>query len=138
MATIVLGNNRYINCGSAVTMYGTELFNLREVGENGQIVVDFDVLDKDGRRLIRVKKNQVVDSADGVSIEVKPGSVKAISADGNKIASARILDENTVAVTGLFWVNGVCCEITEKQMSVAGLSISGSTFRDTPSALVLR
>lgn len=127
MATINLGTNKFINCGTALLLRGEEVFHLREGENTDQLLVDFDLYNQKDERLLRVKKNQVVHAAPGYAVRVEAKKVTVTDEQGVVVATAEQTDLDTVSVTGTFWRHGVCCVITSSELKCGGLTTRNGT-----------
>lgn len=128
MPTLNLGSNLYINCGSAVTLAGLDIFNLRSGANNDQLLCDFDILAKDDTKIAVIRKNQVVYAASGYTMETGQKEVIIKEPDGSVFATAKATALDAVSITGTFWHKGRCCVIEENQMSVGGIIMRAGKF----------
>ena len=124
---VLLGTNEITDCRAVLIVNGVEVFRLRERDKDGRLIVDFDIRDSDGNRLAKVAKNNVVHSADGYSVKHGACESAVISPDSSTpIARVEELSENTVRITGEFWIKGHHVSITEAALVSGGKTMSGN------------
>ncbi|MHC1698829.1 MAG: hypothetical protein AB9919_12365 [Geobacteraceae bacterium] len=56
---VIIGGNTYINTPKIVDYKGTSLFTIRR-GDDGLLGIDFDIFDKQGKRVATVRKGVIV------------------------------------------------------------------------------
>ena len=135
---VLLGNNTISNCEAALVVNGTEVFRLRSRGNDGQLVVDFDMRGPDGDRLAKVAKNNVVHAADGYDVvhAARESSVTH-SESGTTIARVEEIDHETVRITGEFWVDGHHVSITEEALTSGTITMSENVIDGFSKAIAL-
>lgn len=117
--TLVLGNCEIKDCEAALVVTGSqkkklEVFRLREREEDGTLIVDFDVRDKDGKLLTKVFKNHVTHAEPGYRFTNSQGCAEVVEeATGKPIVRVEALSLRVVRVTGVFCFDGVFFHLSE-------------------------
>jgi hypothetical protein len=122
--TVTLGNNDITNCAAALVIEGVEVFRLRE--DDGQLLVDCDVLNHEGQRMAKIVRNTPIVVADGFRAHIKPGEPTEVIYEENGQVVARFERKGPrhVKITGVFCVNGYCVFIDDE----AGLRTNEEAF----------
>jgi hypothetical protein len=111
--TVTLGNNDIIDCAAALLIEGEEVFRLRE--DEGQLLVDCDMLNDKGPRMARIVRNTPVMVAEGFKAHIKPGEPTQViyEATGQVVARFERKGPRHVKITGVFCANGYAVSLTE-------------------------
>jgi hypothetical protein len=137
--TVLLGNNRIIDCDAALVVEDVEVFRLREHDRDGNLVVDFDVRAADGTLIAKIARNYVAHVADGYEYRNQKPVAEVIETEtGLVVARVAQQGSDTVAITGTFHVNGYPVLIVPDRLVADGVELSGSEIRGYGKAVVLR
>jgi hypothetical protein len=83
---VILGSNIIENCDAALIVNETEVFRLRSRYKDGRLVCDFDLRDKNGTRIAKISKNNVVYAAEGYKVHNFPRESYIQDSNGNILA----------------------------------------------------
>ncbi len=132
---LILGNNEIIDCDAALVVNGVEVFRLRKRSGDERLVCDFDIRDKEGNRLAKVAKNNVVYAAEGHKVENIPRQSKVTDANGKVIACVQEIGLETIKVTGEFWIEGHNIAISDNGLVSGGITMSGNVINHCGKAI---
>jgi hypothetical protein len=136
--TVLLGSNRIIHCDAALVVEGEEVFRLHEHTRDGNLVVDFDVRAADGARIAKIAQNHVTHLAPDYEFRRRTGVAEVINkTTGHVIARAEQRESETVAITGVFHVNGYAVLITPNYLKASGVTTAGNEIRGYGKAIAL-
>ncbi len=134
--TLLLGNNRIVDCDAALVVEGVEVFRLRERAHDGQLVVDFDLRDQTDERLATIAKNHVVHVSPSLEVKSQPGLYQVLNPQsGEVLASVEEITAGTVKVTGTFWIKGFCISVGEDETKIGGITFSRNTIQGFKTAI---
>ena len=137
--TVLLGDNRIVDCDAALVVEGEEVFRLREHDRDGNLVVDFDVRAVDDTRIAKIAKNYVAYAAPGYEFRNRKGVAEVVEAStGRVVARVEQQGPETVAITGMFNVKGYGVLITPEGLVADRSVISGNEIRGSGKAIVLK
>jgi len=134
---VFLGSNEIRDCQAALIVNGVEVFRLRQRSGDGRLTVDFDVRDAKGRRLAKVAKNNVVYASEGYSVTHGARESSVVGPDGTAIARVKELSEDTIRITGQFWIDGHHVSITDDVLVSGGITLSGNRITGFGAAIKL-
>ena len=126
---VILGNNIIENCNAALIVNGTEVFRLRYRDKDGRLICDFDVRDKNGTRIAKIAKNNVVYAADGYEVHNLPRESYIQDSGGNILARVQEIGDDEIKITGEFWVDKHQVLISDDALMSGGVRMSGNTIR---------
>jgi hypothetical protein len=124
---VILGNNVIENCDAALVVKGTEVFRLRNRESDDRLVCDFDVRDKNGIRIVKVAKNNVVYAAPGYEIRHLPRESCVQDSNGNILVRVQETANDEIRIIGDFWVEGHRVLITKDELVSGSIILSGNT-----------
>lgn len=124
-----LGSNIIENCDAALVVNGTEVFRLRHRNSDGRLICDLDVRDKNGTRIAKVAKNNVMYAADGYEVHHLPRESYIQDSVGNILARVQEIGNDEIKITGEFWVDGHQVLISDDALVSGGITMSGNTVR---------
>jgi hypothetical protein len=109
--TMILGSNEIVNCDAALILENEEVFRIRE-DETGQLLIDCDLRDKQGKRIGKIVRNTPVFVAPGYVNRVRPNGPSEVQMIGGQLLS-RIerLGPRKISVDGTFNVEGGGCYV---------------------------
>ena len=137
--TLVLGNNRIVNCDAVLVVEDEEVFRLRERDKDGNLVVDFDLRALDGTRIAKVAKNYVAYAAPGYAVRNRTGVAEVINeTTGEVVARIEAQGPDTVTVVGTFHVKGHTVKITPTYLDTGGVTMSGNEIHGSGKAIALK
>jgi hypothetical protein len=93
------------------------------------LVCDFDIRDKNGNRIAKVAKNNVVYAADGYEVHHLPRESYIQDSNGNILARVQEIGEDEIRITGEFWVDGHRVLISDDTLVSGGITMAGNTIR---------
>ena len=125
---VILGNNTIENCDAALVVNGTEVFRLRSRDSDGTLICDFDVRDRDGARIAKIAKNNVVYKANGCEVHNLPKESYIQDANGKVLARVQEIGIYEIRITGEFWVDGHHVLISDDALVSDGFILSGNTI----------
>ena len=138
MTNVYLGNNLIRNCEAVLIVERVEVFRLRERSGDAQLVVDFDVRDKDGNKIAKIAKNNVVFVAEGYEKVNGPKEsfVRNIKT-GEIIAKAEELSDTSIRIIGDFWIDGFHVSISNDALVFNSITLAGNRINGFKKGIVL-
>jgi hypothetical protein len=137
-STIILGTNIIADSDSALVVDDVEVFRLRERSGDGQLVVDFDIRNEKGEKLVVIAKNNIVHAAKGYSATHKPSESIVLDPSGQVIAKVTEIDSGTIGIIGDFWIKGFHVSITDEQLVAGPVTMKGNKVAGFGKAIWLK
>ena len=136
--TVNLGSNIIADCLAALVIEDIEVFRFRERSGDGQLVVDFDIRNNAGEKLVVIAKNNTVFAAPGFC--VKNLSAESFVEDGTGKLYARVkeISPGLLSVEGEFCVEGFAVSITSAKLVAGGITMSGNRISGFGKAICLK
>lgn len=134
---VFLGSNEINDCEAALVVNGEEVFRFRERESDGRMVCDFDVRDKDGNRLAKISKNNVVHVAPGFVVEHQPRVSNIKNSDGEIIACVEEIAIDIIKVQGSFCINGHTVVINSETLISGGVTMAGNKISGYKKAIAI-
>jgi hypothetical protein len=129
MATLILGSNTITHCTQVLMIAGKEVFRLRQMDDEGQLVADFEVCDAQGRQIARTIRNRIVQGDAGITVSHGPRMSEVLDATQHSLARVELLAADTVLLTGTFGIPGLVMEAAADALRMpAGGRISRCAF----------
>ena len=109
--TMILGSNEIANCDAALILEGEEVFRVEEGGK-GDLIINFDLRDKQGKRIAKMLRNTFAFLAPGHVNRFSPNRRSEVQMIGGQLIS-RIerLGPRRISVDGTFNVEGGGCYV---------------------------
>ena len=136
--TVNLGSNIIEGCAAVLVIEDVEVFRFRERTGDGQLVVDFDIRDPDGEKLIVVAKNNVVFAAKGFVTQNLASESRVEDASGKVYARVKEVAAGVISIEGQFCVKGYTISITPQQLVAGGVTMVGNHIKGFGKAIWLK
>jgi len=130
---IKLGGNVFVNCGSLISVEGVPLFHLYRRENDGALLIDFEVFDKEGNRVAIVRNSNPVDTA-SQRVEVEHGATVKRIIDKHSGQDLVRVDkrpngiELDVCVDTFLPKTGIRLNATPDSINIGGLLMIGSVI----------
>lgn len=135
---VVLGGNTYIDQPNLISFLGEPLFTLKRRENDGRLGIDFDIFDKEGKRVATIRNGNCVEGDENnydITREAEHYSVKEKST-GRSICDIRrnTADGELEISVDMFTPNGFHLLATPTQTNLGGMTVKGCTFRGNKGA----
>ncbi len=133
---VIIGGNTYVNTPNIVVYKSKPLFILKRRESDGQLGIDFDVFNDQGRRVATVRRNQIVQGDENhyqIVRELDRYAViekvtQRVICDIRKRAQAAH-SELEVSVE-LYTEDGFLFKATPEETNIEGITLRGNVFSD--------
>ena len=138
---MIFGSNIILDTGSALTVddgeYQKELVSWA-IGSDGIPIVNAKLDDAEGNVVVGITGSRPFTLQKGHTMDVGPGSFEIKNeSTGEVLLEIRHLDENTVKVNGIFYIDGEKLEATDNGVTWKTNTISGNTSENLKKFLTL-
>lgn len=129
---VKVGGNYFVNCESLISYRDKPLFTLKRRDSDGRLGIDFDVYDKQGKKVATIRRGNVVEG-DTSAYDIEHG------ADCHKVTektTGRVIvqvDKKPPSVdiavsVNMYLPNGFLLEATPDTINIGSLKIVGNTY----------
>jgi hypothetical protein len=89
-----------------------EIFSIGE--DNNGVYVDSEIVDKNGKNILSIKKNKLVFCIQDFKIKKdKRDHILVLNSQGEIVLESRVYDKKTLIVSGIFTFDELTCTITQ-------------------------
>jgi len=89
-----------------------EIFSIGE--DNNGVYVDSEIVDKNGKNILSIKKNKLVFCMEDFKIKKdKRDHILVLNSQGEIVLESRVYDKKTLIVSGIFTLDEFSCIITQ-------------------------
>jgi len=121
-----IGSNIINDCDAALVVNGVEVFRFRERNSDDRLVCDFDIRDKNGKRIAKIAKDRVVHVANGFKMHDLPKECYVEDSSGNLAVHVKETGHDELTIIGNFWIDGHHVVITKDSLVSGGMTMSGN------------
>jgi hypothetical protein len=109
---LIIGNNFVFNSPKRIFLMDKEIFSIGE--DNNGVYVDSEIVDKDGKNILSIKKNKLVFCIEDFKIKKdKRDHTLVLNSQGEIVLESRVCDKKTLIVSGIFTLDEFTCTITQ-------------------------
>ena len=141
---IILGSNMHQNSGGIIRVRGQEVLKVERGGDNS-LLVSTEIRDEKGTLLGKIVHNSFVHVGPECDNrgDFDKGRLKRLElnrkSDGRQVFSLEVKDEDTMEITGVFWVKGVKLDAQKDRLLLPnGTVLSRNTFRGNGTDILIQ
>lgn len=109
---LIIGNNFVLNSPKRIFLMDKEIFSIGE--DNNGVYVDSEIVDKNGKNILGIKKNKLVFCIEDFKIKKdKRDHILVLNSKGEIVLESRVYDKKTLIVSGIFTLDELTCTITQ-------------------------
>ena len=109
---LIIGNNFVLNSPKRIFLMDKEIFSIGE--DNNGVYVDSEIVDKNGKNILSIKKNKLVFCMEDFKIKKdKRDHILVLNSQGEIVLESRVYDKKTLIVSGIFTLDEFSCIITQ-------------------------
>lgn len=109
---LIIGNNFVLNSPKRIFLMDKEIFSIGE--DNNGVYVDSEIVDKNGKNILSIKKNKLVFCMEDFKIKKdKRDHILVLNSQGEIVLESRVYDKKTLIVSGIFTLDEFTCTITQ-------------------------
>ena len=109
---LIIGNNFVLNSPKRIFLMDKEIFSIGE--DNNGVYVDSEIVDKNGKNIVSIKKNKLVFCIEDFKIKKdKRDHILVLNSQGEIVLESRVYDKKTLIVSGIFTLDEFSCIITQ-------------------------
>lgn len=109
---LIIGNNFVLNSPKGIFLMDKEIFSIGE--DNNGVYVDSEIVDKNGKNILSIKKNKLVFCIEDFKIKKdKRDHILVLNSQGEIVLESRVYDKKTLIVSGIFTLDELTCTITQ-------------------------
>jgi len=109
---LIIGNNFVLNSPKRIFLMDKEIFSIGE--DNNGVYVDSEIVDKNGKNILSIKKNKLVFCIEDFKIKKdKRDHILVLNSQGEIVLESRVYDKKTLIVSGIFTFGELTCTITQ-------------------------
>jgi len=109
---LIIGNNFVLNSPKRIFLMDKEIFSIGE--DNNGVYVDSEIVDKNGKNILSIKKNKLVFCIEDFKIKKdKRDHILVLNSQGEIVLESRVYDKKTLIVSGIFTFDELTCTITQ-------------------------
>jgi hypothetical protein len=109
---LIIGNNFILNSPKRIFVMDKEIFSIGE--DNNGVYVDSEIVDKNGKNILSVKKNKLVYCIEDFKIKKdKRDHILVLNSQGEIVLESRVYDKKTLILSGIFTLDQSTCTITQ-------------------------
>ena len=109
---LIIGNNFVLNSPKRIFLMDKKIFSIDE--DNNGVYVDSEIVDKNGKNILSIKKNKLVFCIEDFKIKKdKRDHILVLNSQGEIVLESRVYDKKTLIVSGIFTLGELTCTITQ-------------------------
>lgn len=109
---LIIGNNFVLNSPKRIFLMDKEMFSIGE--DNNGVYVDSEIVDKNGKNILSIKKNKLVFCIEDFKIKKdKRDHILVLNSQGEIVLESRVYDKKTLIFSGIFTLDELTCTITQ-------------------------